>query len=155
MSAADLIWIPEYYNFRQHPDGPYASVVIAGSRDVEDYVLVSQIISVGLRALGINLSSILEFISGNARGIDRLGERYAKEHNIPVRIFKPDWKQFGKAAGVIRNKDMAREATHAIIIRKNQSKGSTHMANFCKQLNVPHYLLDIEKWYAPTGLPFD
>lgn len=152
----DCLWTPEGYNPSAFHFDESAKVVIAGSREITDYDFASRAISVGLTTLGIGkISWIGKIISGHARGVDLLGERYAREHKIPVELFKPDWERFGKAAGVIRNKDMARAATHAIILRKNKSRGSTHMANFCKQLSVPFYLLDVEKWYNSLRLPFN
>ena len=53
-------------------------------------------------------------ISGGAIGSDKMAERYAKIHNIPVLILVPDWKKHGKKAGILRNTDIINESTHVI-----------------------------------------
>jgi len=43
---------------------------------------------------------------GCPKGGDRFAEIIAKKYGIPILIFYPDWKK-GKAAGLIRNTDIA------------------------------------------------
>lgn len=73
----------------------------------------------------------VEIVSGHARGADALGERYAKSHGIQLKIFKAEWKSYGKAAGPIRNKAMlnyAMEETPVIIAFWNGvSRGTKNM----------------------------
>ena len=53
---------------------------------------------------------ITELVSGGASGADRSGEQWAAKHGIPVRLFLPNWRQFGRAAGPLRNRSMAQYA---------------------------------------------
>ena len=53
---------------------------------------------------------ISEVVSGGATGADASGESYAYYRSIPVRKFPADWQSYGKAAGPIRNKQMAEYA---------------------------------------------
>ena len=39
-----------------------------------------------------------EIISGGAKGIDTLAEKYADENNIPKLIIKPEYAKYGKSA---------------------------------------------------------
>jgi len=73
--------------------------IIAGSMGITDYSIVRQAV------LEFQFN-ITEIVSGGARGVDRLGERYARESNIPVKRFIPHWNRFGKRAGILRNQDM-------------------------------------------------
>ena len=50
---------------------------------------------------------ITEVVSGAAPGADRDGEIWAESRGIPVRQFPADWKTHGRAAGPIRNAEMA------------------------------------------------
>ena len=68
-------------------------------------------------------------ISGGAKGADWLGEQFAKNHNIPLFVFKANWDKYGKMAGPIRNREMAKYATHLIVFIANDSKGSKDMYN--------------------------
>lgn len=59
--------------------------------------------------------TITEVVSGGASGADSCGEDWAKSNSIPVKVFRADWKTHGKAAGPIRNKQMAEYAEACIL----------------------------------------
>ena len=73
--------------------------IIAGSRRFRDFGLVCQ----AVEASGFEIA---EVVSGGARGVDRLAERFARNHRLPVRRFLPDWSRFGRSAGPRRNQQM-------------------------------------------------
>ena len=75
-------------------------VIIAGSRNIVDYEVVKE-------AIEESQFTIKKVVSGGAKGVDALGERYADEMNIPLVIFFADWNTHGRSAGPIRNKKMA------------------------------------------------
>ena len=56
--------------------------------------------------------SKFEFISGMAEGADILGEKYAEEHDYPVRKFPAKWAVYGKSAGFRRNEEMVSYASY-------------------------------------------
>src|SRR5687767_3965572 len=80
-------------------------LIIAGGRDykfsVDDFVVLEKL---------HRQHQITEVVSGKARGADFYGEVWAYEHQIPIKAFPADWKTHGKAAGPIRNQEMARYA---------------------------------------------
>ena len=102
-------------------------VIIAGSRTITDLLELEKAIT----ASGIFLDngSITEVICGNAQGADEVGKLYAAFHNIPIKYFLPDWKAYGKAAGPIRNSQMAENADALILLWDGKSKGSQDMLN--------------------------
>lgn len=53
---------------------------------------------------------ITEVVSGGASGADAEGEWWARTNSIPIKRFPADWNAHGKAAGPIRNKEMAEYA---------------------------------------------
>lgn len=71
--------------------------------------------------------TITEIVSGGAKGADFFGERYAKDNNIPLKIFKADWKKYGKGAGHIRNEEMAKYTDLVMVMINNNSSGSRNM----------------------------
>lgn len=79
-------------------------IIVAGGRDFSDYRLVADTLDSLLPKLK---TEDITIISGGCRGADALGERYASEHQIPVRRFPADWNAYGRAAGPIRNRQMA------------------------------------------------
>ena len=100
----------------------FMKIVIAGSRTITD-------INILLKAIKLSEYEITredEIVSGGARGVDSLGEKYAKNKGIAVKLFKPNWDKYGKSAGVIRNYEMAKYCDRAIVIH-NGSSGSLNM----------------------------
>lgn len=107
--------------------------IIAGCRHINDYEFLLQSI------LDSNFI-ISEVVSGKANGIDKLGEQFAHDLNIPVKYFPADWNTHGKSAGYIRNTEMAKYADQLIAIWDNISPGTKHMINIAKQYNLNTYM---------------
>lgn len=113
-------------------------VIIAGSRSITSYELV-------LRAIIESKFVIAEVVSGTARGVDRLGERYAKENNLKVKRFPADWDTYGKKAGYLRNMKMADYCDAAIVLWDGSSPGSKSMFDIMKRAGKPVFLYITEK----------
>jgi hypothetical protein len=91
--------------------------ILAGSRELTDPVLLeSAIIESGFE--------ITLVVSGGARGVDLLGEEWARKNGIPVERYKPDWKRFGKRAGVMRNSDLVSKAEALVARWDGKSTGT-------------------------------
>jgi len=105
-------------------------IVIAGSRSFNDYKTLSNVCNVLFK----NISEI-EIVCGEAYGADKLGRKYAEEHNLLIKSFPANWDKYGKSAGYIRNKEMAKYCDNAIIFWDGVSKGSNHMIKLCKEFN--------------------
>lgn len=85
------------------------------------------------------ISEIDYVITGLARGIDRSGEKFADKYCIPKMEYPADWDEFGKAAGHIRNKQMAEAGDALLLIWDGESKGSKNMKENMVKLNKPVY----------------
>jgi len=96
-----------------------------------------------LAAVAESKFEITEVVSGGASGVDALGERYAKENGIPLRIFPADWDKHGNAAGPIRNKQMADYADALIALWDGQSKGTASMVSLAKLRGLKIYIKPI------------
>ena len=97
-------------------------VIIAGGRDFNDYDTLKMYCDLILA----NQKDI-EIVSGTANGADKLGERYAKEKGLPVKQFPADWDKWGKAAGHMRNGQMAVYADALIAFWDGESRGTGGM----------------------------
>lgn len=73
------------------------------------------------------LVNISEVVSGCAIGIDKAGEKFAKEHNIKVTQFPANWNKYKKSAGFKRNEEMADYADALLVIWNGTSNGTKHM----------------------------
>jgi len=73
-------------------------------------------------------------VSGGAKGADSLAERYAKEHDIPTVIYKPEWNKYGKRAAYIRNKLIVENSDLIIAFWDGTSKGTKMIIDIAKKL---------------------
>lgn len=105
-------------------------LIIAGSRDFNDYFLMCKSIA----SLGLKID---EVISGGARGADSLGEKWALEHLVPVKYFPANWDGEGAAAGIKRNHRMGDYADYLIAFWDSKSPGTLDMITYMQQLGKP------------------
>ena len=110
-------------------------VIIAGTRDFNDYAFLKKNVDYFLQGINPHNEEI-EIVSGNARGADKLGERYAKEHNLPLKLFPANWDKYGKRAGYLRNQEMANYSDVLIAFWDEKSKGTKHMIDIAKKQDL-------------------
>lgn len=112
--------------------------LIAGSRSFQN--LNSYIID---SFIG-HFNKVSEIVSGTAKGIDRLGEIWAEEYNIPIKKFPANWNKYGKEAGFIRNKEMVDYCDQALIIWDGESRGTKHDIDLLNESNKPYLLVRLK-----------
>lgn len=71
-------------------------------------------------------------VSGHASGADALGERYAQERGLECEQYPADWEAYGRAAGPIRNAEMAEVADALIAFWDGASRGTKNMIDTAK-----------------------
>lgn len=106
-------------------------VIIAGSRSFSNYELLRKHCLFLLQEKMRTHRVII--VSGHAHGADTLGERFAKEQGLTVELHPAKWKALGKAAGIIRNAEMARASDALIAFWDGKSRGTAHMINFARR----------------------
>ena len=114
---------------------PLFRLIVAGSRDFTNYELLKQKCD-SLLSLKKQTHSIV-IVSGTARGADLLGERYAAERGYQVERFPADWENDGKAAGPIRNAQMAAYADALVAFWDGRSRGTKDMIERAEMRNLP------------------
>src|SRR5665213_2705728 len=107
-------------------------VIIAGSRCLLDFSVVEA-------AIKNSEFKITEVVSGMCTGPDLLGERWAAIYNVPVIRFPADWNRYGRAAGPIRNKQMADHAQALIACYDGVSRGTASMIKLAREKNLKIY----------------
>lgn len=123
--------------------------IIAGSRSITDYSLICA-------AVKESSFQLDEVVSGTAKGVDSLGEKYALHNSIPLKQFPAPWneiegkpqneigqtnygKKFWKLAGHFRNGQMRDYATHLILVWDGKSSGSANMLKLAKEKGLTIY----------------
>ena len=114
-------------------------ILVCGGRDFERYDALCVILDELLEKLD---TGTVEIVSGHCRGADMLGEKYAREHNIKVKLFPADWNTHGKAAGPIRNKMMVDYITPfeerlVIAFLSKESRGTRHTVSLARERKIP------------------
>ncbi len=111
--------------------------IIAGSRDITDYDVVA-------KAIKQSGFKITEIVSGGARGVDKLGEKYARLHNYPCSFFPAQWDKYSKSAGYKRNAEMAEYADALIAVWDGTSPGTSHVIKLAKKLGLKVFVKIVE-----------
>lgn len=121
-------------------------VIIAGSRTFGSRR--ADVMAAIDAADSLGSARITEVISGCAPGVDTIGEEWAVDHGIHIRRFPADWDTHGKAAGPIRNRQMAANADALILVWDGSSRGSADMK--CAALDAG--LLVVEAILGPQAV---
>lgn len=110
-------------------------VIIAGSRKFTDYALLKEKCDRILSAKLADPNIEVIVVSGHASGADALGERYALEKGLKKEVYPADWKRFGRAAGPVRNAQMAdvADALIAFPLSGEENRGTKNMITLAQQ----------------------
>lgn len=129
-------------------------LIIAGSRTITDYNLLKKAMKDSNA-----ISKVKEIVSGGAKGVDTLGERWAKEHKVKLTVMKAKWNDlkapgavidvrpgtedgyYNSRAGLQRNEDMGRYADALLALWDGKSTGTAHMIDFMKKLGKKVYVV--------------
>lgn len=112
-------------------------VIIAGCRDCWAWDKL-------LDAIEEAQFDIKTVLCGGASGVDRMGEHFATEMNIPVQYWLADWHTNGKAAGPIRNRKMAENADALIALWDGKSPGTKNMIETARKKGLKVYVKMID-----------
>lgn len=115
-------------------------IAIGGTRSYEDYISFSKIVDACISQMGADDITIL---SGGCKGVDRLAEIYAIEHAYTLEVFPARWETYGKAAGPVRNKQMASSADCVIVFWDGISRGTASLISCSKKLGKPVFIYSI------------
>lgn len=103
-------------------------VIVAGSRSVKDYPTVERaIISNYPNDSAPRSWDECEIVHGGAEGVDTRASEFATRYELVERVFEPDWDEHGKAAGPIRNEEMAQYADVLVAVWDGESSGTRDM----------------------------
>lgn len=112
-------------------------LLVCGGRDCTDQNLVSREIlaETSIGGLTVYERGILDgatqvtIIQGGAKGADSCAGVFAAEADLDCDVFPADWKQYGRAAGPIRNAQMLKDGCpdRVLAFWDGKSKGTLSM----------------------------
>ena len=114
------------------------TVIVTGSRDLKDWQKVWE----ELDALVPEHDSLMIRHGGCPSGADRFTSMWIatwfKPTNLIESIHDACWDDFGKAAGPIRNREMAQAgADLCLAFPLGESRGTWNCVNECKKAGIP------------------
>lgn len=110
-------------------------LLVCGGRDYIDRPMIHFYLNAALE----NLGDSLVLIAGGARGADSLAEEWARDHEVPVKVFQADWDTHGRKAGPIRNQLMLDEGKPTAVLAFPGGKGTADMIDRATKADVPVY----------------
>ena len=78
-----------------------------------------------------------EIVSGGADGVDSCAAKYAEEKNIKLTVFLPQYSRYGRAAPIVRNKEIVNYADKVIAFWDGNSKGTLSVIKYAQKAAKP------------------
>lgn len=75
-----------------------------------------------------------ELVSGGAIGVDFCVSEYARKNNVKLTEFLPEYTRYGKAAPILRNRQIVNYADKIIVFWNGSSKGTLSVINYAKKI---------------------
>lgn len=117
-------------------------IIVAGSRNITNQDLVFRVIENSPFR-----NKIKEIVHGGCRGVDQLSGEWAKRNNIKTKVFLADWDEFGKLAGPIRNRSMAKYVAEnkgaLIALWDGSSRGTRNMIDRALDYGLSVYVYKV------------
>lgn len=85
----------------------------------------------------------VRIISGGAQGADTLAREFAEENCLECKEYLPDWDQYGKSAGMVRNAQIVKNSDEVIAFWDQKSKGTANSIFLCRKFNIPVMIFDV------------
>lgn len=118
-------------------------LVVSGCRDYDNYEFFSKEMDNYLISYDPMVMHLEKIIFGDATGVDAMAKKYCEHNSIEYKEYEAKWKQFGYAAGPIRNRMMANVGTHLIAFWDGKSRGTKNMIDEAKTRGLNIKVIDI------------
>ena len=114
---------------------PEFKLIVAGGREYADAGQLEA--EIRHLADGELKHHAVSLVSGMARGADLLAYEFAKANQVVCYEFPANWKAQPRAAGFIRNRDMANFSDGLLAFWDGKSRGTQHMIDTMENLGKP------------------
>ena len=93
-----------------------------------------------LKAIEESKLTITTVLSGGARGVDSLGEKWAEHRKLSLERYPADWASYGLAAGPLRNQAMVDKAEQALLVWNGFSSGTRDLLQRVQRKGLPVFV---------------
>ncbi len=87
----------------------------------------------------------IEIVSGGAKGVDSCAADYARKNGITLTEILPSYEKYGRAAPIIRNKQIVDYADQVIAFWDGYSKGTLSVIKYCEKNKTPCKIIMCDK----------
>ena len=101
-------------------------IAIVGSRNITDVALDNYV-----------PEDAEEIVSGGAIGVDRCAAEYARKKGIRLTEILPQYERYGRAAPIIRNKEIVEYADKVLVFWDGSSKGTQSVIRYAQRIGKP------------------
>ena len=130
-------------------------VIVAGSRKFTDQMTAFHELD------RLFEGKAVEVVSGRAEGADLLGELWAASRKQGLKCFPANWDLHGKAAGYLRNIEMAnyareQEGSTLVAFWNGTSRGTAHMIRIAQDMGLFVIIISVKDTPVapPATLPY-
>ncbi len=83
--------------------------------------------------IGSYIPKCTEIVSGGARGVDACAAELAMKNGLKLTVFLPEYKTYGRAAPIIRNKKIVDYADKVVAFWDGKSKGTLSVIKYAEK----------------------
>lgn len=105
-------------------------LAIIGSRTLTD-VEIDKYIPEGVK----------EIVSGGAVGVDSCAAKYAERKRLTLTEILPKYERYGRAAPIVRNKEIVDYADRILVFWNGRSKGTLSVIKYAEKVEKPYEII--------------
>ena len=84
--------------------------------------------------IGKYIGQAEEIISGGAVGVDACAAEYARQNGIKLTEFLPQYELYGRAAPIVRNRQIVDYADRVVVFWDGSSRGSLSVIKYAEKM---------------------
>jgi hypothetical protein len=113
-------------------------VIVCGGRDFVDVPKLWRYLDEIAKATPIRciIDGASDDVTGPYVGADYWAHQWALSRNIPTARFHAHWKKLGRAAGPMRNRDMAARSDASLVVAFSGGRGTKSMIETAKNAGI-------------------
>ncbi len=86
-----------------------------------------------------------EIVSGGAVGIDTCAEEYARANSLKFTVFLPEYERYGRAAPIVRNKQIVDYADKIFAFWDGKSKGTLSVIKYAEKVGKNCEIIKVQE----------
>ncbi|MBO7148873.1 MAG: hypothetical protein J6V93_03350 [Clostridia bacterium] len=93
--------------------------------------------NISVSDIGAYIRDSEEIVSGGAIGVDSCAAEYAKNNELKLTVFLPQYERYGRAAPIVRNKQIVDYADKVVAFWNGYSKGTLSVIKYAQKTGKP------------------